>query len=107
MPSHLKAAYFHDLIVDQNGWSSKYDKFKTGDKVRMVYVKAPNKYNLKMIGFKGEWPEEFNDIFHVDYEKMFGKVFHAAIERFYEAVGWKLRKPSENLTVELTDLFGE
>lgn len=107
MPSHLKAAYFHDLIVEQNGWGSKYEKFKTGDKVKMVYIKKPNKYNLDMIGFKGEWPEEFDGIFTVDYEKMFGKVFYAAIERFYEAVGWKLRKPSENLTVELEDLFGE
>jgi DNA polymerase elongation subunit (family B) len=106
MPSHLKAAYFHDLIVEQNGWSSKYDKFKTGDKVRMVYVKTPNKYNLEMIGFKGEWFEEFDNIFTVDYEKMFGKIFYAAIDRFYEAVGWKLRKPSENLVVELEDLFG-
>lgn len=107
MPSHLKAAYFHDLIVEQNGWASKYDKFKSGDKVRMVYVKKPNKYNLEMIGFKGDWPEEFNSIFVVDYEKMFAKVFHAAIERFYNAAGWKLRKPSENLTIELEDLFGE
>ena len=107
MPSHLKAAYFHDMIVEQNGWGSKYEKFKSGDKVRMVYVKKPNKYNLDMIGFKGDWPEEFNNIFTVDFEKMFSKVFYAAIERFYEAVGWKLRKPSENLTVELDDLFGE
>lgn len=107
MPSHLKAAYYHDLIVEQNDWSSKYDKFKSGDKVKMVYVKKPNKYNLDMIGFKGEWPEEFDAIFQVDFEKMFSKVFYAAIERFYEAVGWKLRKPSENLEVELEDLFGE
>jgi DNA polymerase elongation subunit (family B) len=106
MPSHLKAAYFHDHIMEQNGWGSKYDKFKSGDKVRMVYVKKPNKYNLDMIGFKGDWPEEFDNIFKVDFEKMFSKVFYAAIERFYKAVGWKLRKPSENLTVELDDLFG-
>ena len=106
MPSHLKAAYFHDMIMEQNGWDSKYEKFKSGDKVRMVYVKKPNKYNLDMIGFKGDWPEEFNNIFTADFEKMFNKVFYAAIERFYEAVGWKLRKPSENLTVELDDLFG-
>ncbi len=107
MPSHLKAAYFHDMIMEQNGWGSKYEKFKSGDKVRMVYVKKPNKYNLDMIGFKGDWPEEFDNIFTVDFEKMFSKVFYAAIERFYRAVGWKLRKPSENLTVELDDLFGE
>lgn len=107
MPSHLKAAYFHDLIMEQNGWSSKYDKFKTGDKVRLVCVKKPNKYNIDMIGFKGDWPKEFDNIFIVDYEKMFSKVFYAAIERFYNAVGWTLRKPSENLMVELDDLFGE
>lgn len=107
MPSHLKAAYFHDIIMEKNGWSSKYDKFKTGDKVRMVYVKKPNKYNIDMIGFKNSWPEEFDSIFMVDYEKMFSKIFYAAIERFYDAVGWTLRKPSENLTVELDDLFGE
>ena len=93
--------------MEQNGWGFKYEKFKSGDKVRMVYVKKPNKYNLEMIGFKGDWPEEFDNIFTVDFEKMFSKVFHAAIERFYKAVGWKLRKPSENLTVELDDLFGE
>lgn len=107
MPSHLKAAYHHDLIMEQSGWSSKYEKFKSGDKVRMVYVKKPNKYNLDAIGFKETWPEEFNTIFSVDYEKMFSKIFHAAIERFYEAVGWNLRKPSENLKIELDDLFGE
>lgn len=107
MPSHLKAAYFHDLIMNQNGWLSKYEKFKSGDKVRMVYVKKPNKYNISMIGFKGDWPEEFDGIFVVDYEKMFAKVFYAAIERFYNAVGWKLRKPSENVMIELDELFGE
>ena len=107
MPSHLKAAYYHDLIMEQNGWSSKYDKFKSGDKVRIVYVKKPNKYNIDAIGFKESWPEEFDKIFTIDYEKMFYKVFYAAIERFYDAVGWKLRKPSENVTVELDELFGE
>jgi hypothetical protein len=29
------------------------------------------------------------------------------VQRFYETVGWKLRKPSENLRVELDDLFLE
>lgn len=106
MPAHVKAAYYHDLIVEQNGWTSKYEKFKSGDKVRSVYVKTPNKYNIDVIGFKGKWPKDFDGIFQVDYEKMFDKIFFAAIKRFYDAVGWKLRKPSENLRVELEDLFG-
>jgi DNA polymerase elongation subunit (family B) len=107
MPSHLKAAYYHDFILEKNGWTSKYDKFKTGDKIKMVYVQKPNKYDLSMIGFKEFWMPEFDTIFKVDHEKMFGKIFYAAIERFYNAVGWNLRKPNENLVVEIEDIFGE
>ena len=105
MPAHVKAAYHHNYLLDQLNISSKYEKIKSGDKVKSVYVKTPNKYNLSNIGFKGKFPKEFDEIFTVDKEKMFSKLFYAAIERFYDAVGWTLRKPSENLKIELDDLF--
>ena len=105
MPSNLKSAYHHDYIIDKLGVESKYDKFKSGDKVRSVYVKTPNKYNISNIGFKEHYPEEFNEIFIVDYEKMFDKMFFAAIDRFYDAVDWKLRKPNENVRIELEDFL--
>jgi DNA polymerase elongation subunit (family B) len=107
MPSHVKAAYFHNYLLDQLSISSKYEKIKSGDKVRTIYVKTPNKYNISNIGYRDEYPKEFEDIFIVDKEKMFNKLFYAAIERFYGAVGWTLRKPSENLKVELDDIFGD
>jgi DNA polymerase elongation subunit (family B) len=105
MPSHVKAAYHHNYLLDQLNIASKYEKIKSGDKVRTLYVKTPNKYNLSNIGFKGKFPEEFKEIFTIDKELMFSKLFYAAIERFYDAVGWTLRKPSENLKIELDDLF--
>lgn len=104
-PGHVKAAYYHDLLVDKLGLP--YPKFKSGDKVRRVYVKTPNKYGIDIIGFKGNYPKEFLEIFEVDYERMFGKILYAAIERFFNAANWKLRKPNENLRIELEDLFGE
>jgi DNA polymerase elongation subunit (family B) len=107
MPSHVKAAYYHDLIMTKLNISSKYQKFKSGDKVKIVFLKQPNKYGIQLIGFKGEYPAEFNDIFDIDYEKMFSKIFYAAIERFYNAVNWKLRKPTENVKVELEDFLSE
>lgn len=105
MPAHVKAAYFHDLILDKLGITQKYEKFKSGDKVKSVYLKTPNKYGITCIGFKGRYPEEFSEIFEIDYEKMFGKILYAAIERFYEVVNWKLRKPNENVKIELEDFF--
>jgi DNA polymerase elongation subunit (family B) len=107
MPSHVKAAYHHNYLLDQLNIASKYEKIKSGDKVRTLYVKTPNKYNLSNIGFKGRFPEEFKDIFTIDKELMFSKLFYAAIERFYDAVGWTLRKPSENLKIELDDILGD
>jgi len=107
MPVALKCAYHHDLIMSKIGKSGKYEKFKSGDKIRMVLLKTPNKYNIDRIGFRDKWPEEFNEFFKVDYDKMFIKVFYAAIKRFYDAVDWKLRLPSENVVIELDELFGE
>lgn len=107
MPAHAKAAYFHDYVVDNLNLKSKYTKFRSGDKVRSVQVKTPNRYNVSNIGFKDKYPEEFNDVFKVDYELMFHKVFFEAIDSCYKAVNWNLRKPSENLRVELDELFGE
>ena len=104
MPNHLKAAYYHDLINEMNGWS--YEKFRSGDKVQIVKLRTPNKYNIPQIGFKGEYPKEYNDIFDIDYELMFDKIVYAAIDRFYQAVNWNLRKPSEDVVVELEDIFG-
>lgn len=107
MPNHLKSAYFHDLIVEKNDLGSKYEKFKSGDKIKIVSVETPNKYNITSIGFGDVYPEEFKEIFEVDYDTMFDKIFYKAIERFYDVVGWKLKRPSENTKVDFEDLFGE
>ena len=58
------------------------------------------------IGFKSTFPDEFNQYFKVDHEKMFEKILFSAVERFYEAVQWRIRKPREAVQTELFDLFG-
>jgi DNA polymerase elongation subunit (family B) len=105
MPAHVKAAYFHDILLDKLDISQKYQKFKSGEKVKSVYLKLPNKYGINMIGFKGKYPEEFKEVFEIDYEKMFDKLLYSSIEEFYNSVNWKLRKPNENVKIELEDFF--
>ena len=46
---------------------------------------------------------EYNKI---NYDKMFEKVLFDSIKRFYEAVSWQIRKPSENVKTDLFELFG-
>ena len=105
MPAQLKRAYHHNLLLDKLNIADKYDKFRSGDKIKMVYLKTPNRYGLNSIGFKGTYPKEFDEIFEIDYEKMFLKILFSAVERFYEAVRWKLRKPNEAVKIELEDFF--
>ena len=107
MPIHVKSAYFYNMLLDKLNTGNKYESISTGDKVRYMYVEQPNKYGLDSIGFKYEYPEEFSNIFKPDYDKMFEKILFQAIERFYENVNWTIRKPSENVQVELFDLFAK
>ena len=106
MPIHVKSAYFYNLMLDMLKTGNKYEKLSSGDKVRYLYIEQPNKYRLDTIGFKYDFPEEFDTLYKVDYEKMFEKILFQGIERFYNNVGWTIRKPSNNVQVELFDLFG-
>ena len=72
----------------------------------LCMLSTPNKYGIGSMGFKYEWPEEFNEHFKIDYEKMFDKILFQSISRFYDSVGWAIRKPTENVKTELFDLFG-
>tara|TARA_R110000764_G_scaffold124_2_gene727 strand:+ start:1 stop:2574 length:2574 start_codon:yes stop_codon:yes gene_type:complete len=105
MPVHAKSAYFYNQMLDKLETGNKYEHLSSGDKVRFLYVEQPNKFGLNSMGFKYEWPVEFNEHFKIDYEKMFDKILFQSIARFYDNVGWNIRKPSENVKTELFDLF--
>ena len=104
-PIHVKSAYFYNMMLAKMNTGNKYEEISSGDKVRYMYVEQPNKFGLDTIGFKHEYPTEFNDILKPDYEKMFEKILFESIKRFYDNVGWVIRKPSNNVQTELFDLF--
>ena len=105
MPVALKAAYRHDYMLKELNLGVKYPKFKTGDKVRYLTLKKPNRYGIETIAFHDKYPKEFEEIFEVDYETQFNKIVFSSVEAFYDAVHWKLRKPNENVRIELEDLL--
>lgn len=106
-PNHVKAAYYHNLLIDKLGLERKYTKISSGEKIKYFYVQKPNKYGIDCIGFKNKFPEEFKSIFSPDKEVLFEKIVYAAVEKFYEAVNWTPRKPSQQVQCELFDIFGD
>jgi len=106
MPKHVKAAYYHNILLDRFGIERKYEKMASGDKVRFFEVKKPNNFGLSVIGYKYYYPKEFQNVFEIDYEKMFEKIIYSVIERFYEAVNWTVKKPGNDAQIDLFDLLG-
>lgn len=103
---HVKAAYYHNTINDMIGIGGRTELIKTGDKVRFYYVNKPNKYNVPVIGFKYKCPEEYVTLFPINYDLMFEKIMFNSVQRLYNSVNWNIRKPSENINTELSELFG-
>lgn len=106
MPAHVKAAYHYNMLLEKLNLTADYEAIETGDKVRFFYVTQPNKYGINAIAYKYYYPEEFKEIFQPDIEKMFEKIIYSIIERFYEAVDWRLNKPSAQVQTDLFDLLG-
>ena len=107
MPNHVKAAYYHNLLIDRLELENKYEKIQSGDKIKLFYLKKPNKFGIDAIAFKYYYPEEFKQLFEPDYEKMFEKVIFAPVEKFFGAVNWIPQKPNEMTTCDLMEFFAE
>jgi hypothetical protein len=58
------------------------------------------------LGYKYYFPKEFIESFEPDREKMFEKIIFSVMERFYEAVNWKLTSPGSQVQTDLFELLG-
>lgn len=106
VPMHVKASYFYNLLLEKMNLAGKYEKITSGDKIKMYRVQEPNKYGIQAIAFKYALPEELKTVLPIDRETMFEKIVFSVVERFYQAVNWTPRKPSQQVQLELDDLFG-
>lgn len=107
MPIHCKAAYYYNQLLKLHKLDGKYEPIGSGDKVRYLYLNKPNRYNLDCIGYKYEWPVEFEQFFKPNYDKIFEKLIYQPIERFYNAVTWKCYLPNQAVQCDLFSLLGE
>ena len=85
-----KAATYYNQIIDKLGLGKKYEQIRVGDKCRFCYIKDNNQYGIDCIAYKpGSWPAEFNELFEVDYSKMFDKIILDQLKRYREACGFR------------------
>jgi len=101
-PIHCKAAIYYNKLITDLGVDNKYEKIKSGDKIKYFYT-AKNKYGISCIGFLQDYPPEFG--IDIDYEMMFNKSVYKAVERLYDALGWRVIDLNEEPINDLLSLL--
>jgi DNA polymerase elongation subunit (family B) len=94
-PMHCRAAINYNYLITKN--NLPYQPVDNGTKIKFLFVlPRKNKINQNVIGFIGNWPKEFNDMFLIDYESQWNRVFQAVIQRFFDVLKWGEISLSEN-----------
>ena len=99
------ACTYYNQMIDKLGLGKKYDQILLGQKVRFCYVLPDNEYGISYIAYHdGQWPKEFDQIFHVDYDVMFDKLILSALKGFIEATRFKMPNPAKPILFDIFQL---
>lgn len=99
------ASTYYNQIIKKLGLGKKYDQILLGQKVRFCYVKPNNEYRIEYIAFPdGQWPEEFNKIFEIDYEVMFDKLVTSSLKGFMTATKFSKVDPTKQIEYDVLSL---
>ena len=100
-----KACAYYNQMLDKLGIGKKYDKINLGDKVRFTYINPNNQYKINCMAFPAStgWPEEFNNVFAPDYDRMFECVM-GAIKSYMSAIRFRKIDPRKTELANLDDL---
>jgi DNA polymerase elongation subunit (family B) len=72
--AHTRAVLIHNQLLDDMNIRSQYDPIVLGEKIRFLYVEPNNPYRIDVVAWKeGSLPEEFKELFDIDYPRMFDK----------------------------------
>jgi len=87
---HARGAVYYNQLIDHLKLGSKYEKISEGDRMRYVWIRPNNDFNLDAMGFKDVWPTEFTNLFEIDYNSMWEKQVLAPLESFAANHGWDI-----------------
>jgi hypothetical protein len=99
-PMHVRAAGYHNYLLNTSKWKNKYQLIKSGDKVRYYYAKIEGGGENVFAYLPGNYPIELAP--PVDYDTQFAKCIIDPINRFISSIG--LPPVSSELIVR-TQLF--
>jgi DNA polymerase elongation subunit (family B) len=95
-PIHVRAAGYHNYVINNSKFKDKYSLIKSGDKIKYYFVKTKNDVENNIFGYGiGNYPYEVAP--PMDFDTQFTKTILDPINRFVEAMGLPLI--SQNLFI--------
>ena len=91
-PIHVRGALLYNYFLREYNLDKKYEKIFSGDKIKFLYLKLPNRVKENVIAFNGTLPEEFRVKEHIDYDLQFDKGYLEPIKSILETIGWDTEK---------------
>jgi DNA polymerase elongation subunit (family B) len=85
-PQRNKASINYNYVVGFYKLPLKY--IDDREKIKFVYVYDNNFINQEVIAMISKWPDKFNELFNVNYEKQWEITFEDVIGRFFHSLGW-------------------
>lgn len=89
-PFNVKCALNWNYVCSKE--EIAFEPINNDGKFKYIYVLPNNKYKIEAIGYVGEWPKRFNELFEIDYETCFRKFFLACPDDMFEGLKWKTEK---------------
>jgi DNA polymerase elongation subunit (family B) len=100
-PIHVRASGYHNYILNNSKYKSKYPLIRSGERIRWYFVKTKKETDCNVFAYsQGTYPYEYAP--PIDYDMQFTKTILDPINRFVEAMG--LNPISPNLFT-ITALF--
>lgn len=91
-PYHVRAAANYNNALKQFNLLNEYQPLRSGEKIKIVYLKNINPFNCKSIAFPTPVPKKLDIDKHISYSEQFEKAFLMPLSKIIEPIGWKAEK---------------